>query len=517
MNSTLSVRSYCLAPTGEVRRLTSAQMKLLHLDPCPVVVDAFAGCSIRFAEILVRMVDRKPADIERVTYTLIRFAGDGRPDMERYRQESGAATDLHLDFLGKPDDSAETVIDMRSTFQGMGCRWKPRPQEAMELERAALGLSKVKGLSYSDATFALEGESPIPRLPGDLETPLPVDPDNLPFEGFPEPGGHLASKPDRDRVTERQAEGGTPIPPSRPNYLNRLQALHRQQPMAAAADVTLGRPLDLVVLATKSTGANCRLLGRDGVLTFRTSQRLDVVPGHILTVKPARVWAHNGHTYLSGEPVAVRFEFAALGLVPLALDDWGPWDPMAEYWGEECGPRANWAKAIRARGPRPSFELEACVPGCDPEDWDSDPIHDAIDLWNSCQPAQALRLLEAACQADLRCLDAHAHLGSFRFDHRPDKALLHYEAGVRIGQLSLGPDFDGVLPWGCLDNRPFLRCMHGYGLCLWRLGRFREAKGIFERMLWLNPSDNQGVRFVLPEVRAKRVWEDFAAEEEGGY
>ena len=157
------------------------------------------------------------------------------------------------------------------------------------------------------------------------------------------------------------------------------------------------------------------------------------------------------------------------------------------------------------------------MPGCDPEDWDSDPIHDAIDLWNSCQPAQALRLLEAACQADLRCLDAHAHLGSYRFDHRPEKALLHYEAGVRIGQLSLGPDFDGVLPWGCLDNRPFLRCMHGYGLCLWRLGRFREAKGIFERMLWLNPSDNQGVRFVLPEVRAKRVWEDFAAEEEGGY
>jgi hypothetical protein len=49
-------------------------MKLLHLDPCPVVVDEFAGCSIRFAEFQVRMVGRKPADIERVTGTLIRFA-----------------------------------------------------------------------------------------------------------------------------------------------------------------------------------------------------------------------------------------------------------------------------------------------------------------------------------------------------------------------------------------------------------------------------------------------------------
>jgi hypothetical protein len=27
-------------------------------------------------------------------------------------------------------------------------------------------------------------------------------------------------------------------------------------------------------------------------------------------------------------------------------------------------------------------------------------------------------------------------------------------------------------------------------------------------MLWLNPSDNQGVRFLIDEVRAKRAWED---------
>ena len=97
------------------------------------------------------------------------------------------------------------------------------------------------------------------------------------------------------------------------------------------------------------------------------------------------------------------------------------------------------------------------------------------------------------CQADLRCLDAHSHLGNFVFDHRPKDAIRHYEVGFRIGELSLGESFDGVLPWGWIDNRPFLRCMHGYGLCLWRLGRFEEAGRVFNRMLWLNPSDNQGV------------------------
>ncbi len=74
--------------------------------------------------------------------------------------------------------------------------------------------------------------------------------------------------------------------------------------------------------------------------------------------------------------------------------------------------------------------------------------------------------------------------------------------------MSLGDDFDGVLPWGHIDNRPFLRCMHGYGLCLWRLGRFDEAERVFDRMLWLNPSDNQGVRFLIEDVRAKRAWEE---------
>jgi hypothetical protein len=27
-------------------------------------------------------------------------------------------------------------------------------------------------------------------------------------------------------------------------------------------------------------------------------------------------------------------------------------------------------------------------------------------------------------------------------------------------------------------------------------------------MLWLNPSDNQGARFLIDQVRAKTAWED---------
>jgi pentatricopeptide repeat protein len=50
--------------------------------------------------------------------------------------------------------------------------------------------------------------------------------------------------------------------------------------------------------------------------------------------------------------------------------------------------------------------------------------------------------------------------------------------------------------------------MKGYGLCLWRLGRFDEAEHIFQQMLWLNPSDNEGVRFLMDDVKGKTAWEN---------
>ena len=34
----------------------------------------------------------------------------------------------------------------------------------------------------------------------------------------------------------------------------------------------------------------------------------------------------------------------------------------------------------------------------------------------------------------------------------------------------------------------------------------KEAKKVFNRMLWLNPDDNQGARFFLAEIDAGRTW-----------
>jgi len=138
--------------------------------------------------------------------------------------------------------------------------------------------------------------------------------------------------------------------------------------------------------------------------------------------------------------------------------------------------------------------MEQVLPGYDFNDPECDPIGVSNDLKDSGDTQGAYKVLMDLCEADLRCLDAHAHLGNLAFGRMPWEARAvarHYEVGFRIGELSLPAGFDGVLPWGHIDNRPLLRCMHGFGLCLWHLGQFTEAAQVFDRMLWMNPSDNQ--------------------------
>jgi len=271
----------------------------------------------------------------------------------------------------------------------------------------------------------------------------------------------------------------------------------------------LSKPVELIVSSVSLKAARCRLLSSDAEVSLRAPRLWHVFPGAIVSVRPNKHWSHSGHSYLSGEIESVRLKADELGLIPLKLVNEGIWDPAEEYWGEEGEPLDERIRSIISRGRRPQFEMEQVLPGRNLDDADpDDPIIQAVECEEAGDREGAHDILMDLCKADLRCLDAHAHLGNLEFDLLPQDAIRHYEVGFRIGELSLGKDFDGVLPWRMIDNRPFLRCMNGFGLCLWRLEQFDEARNIFERILWLNPSDNQGVRFLIDEVAAKIAWKD---------
>ncbi len=295
--------------------------------------------------------------------------------------------------------------------------------------------------------------------------------------------------------------GLEPFPESSPSQQNRA-IRHKVQ----EDDIDTSKPVELIVVSVKEKACRCLIPETKRVVTLRTGSLHQAFPGWIITVDPGKQWHFSGHPYLSGKIIRVRLDAVKLGLQPLGLEGCGEWDPTDEYWRDEEAPLESWMQAILAWGARPQYKMEQILPGMDLDDPFSDPVIEASELSQAGDISGARQLLMQLLEMDMRCLDAYAHLGNLDFDSFPESAIKYFKAGVRIGELSLEESFIGLLPWGLIDNRPFLRCLCGYGLCLWRLSQFEEAAVVFERLLWLNPADHQGVRFGLNEVRSSTPW-----------
>jgi hypothetical protein len=219
-----------------------------------------------------------------------------------------------------------------------------------------------------------------------------------------------------------------------------------------------------------------------------------------------KTWKRGKTSFVVGEYDEPVVNIEALGLAPLRLTELGIWDPQNEHW--ESDPRdapAAWT-AIKQRGARPQFRMEAVVPCTGPGGKFKDPLRDSVEAHSNGERTRARDILRRLLENDVRCLDAHAQFGDFSFDRKPKQAVRHYFVGVEFGKRALGADFTGVLRWDVPENQPFLRCLHGYALCLWRLDRRREAAEVLEQLVWLNPADEQGARFVQRALKRGDRW-----------
>lgn len=312
-------------------------------------------------------------------------------------------------------------------------------------------------------------------------------------------------------IRKRQREAGESYTAARAQLMRERAALLGETDEMPTAE----KPsrLDAAVLKVNRQSARVRVLGEVGEITFRSRDIWQVVPGHLVTLSIEKRWSFKGDDYASGRIENPRIAVDKLALTPLPVRDEGLIDLRSDCEPFDKGdPYLRlWRKLTES--PRPGLVMHPIAWGQFPGAGEHYPTCDAADLAQAGHSEKAYELLMEVLGRDLRCLDAHAYLGNLEFDHSPDRAILHYEIGVRIGELSLPPGFDGVLLFGHLYNRPYLRCLHGYGLSLWRLGQLRESEQVFERILSLNPSDDQGVRICLNDVRKGRRWEEAQAEE----
>jgi tetratricopeptide (TPR) repeat protein len=317
-------------------------------------------------------------------------------------------------------------------------------------------------------------------------------------------------------IRERQGKTGESYTAARVHVMRDraelLGLVPEEQPTHGAAI-----RVDGAVLKLNQRSARVRVDGEKDELTFRSGDLWNVAPGHVVTLDIHRRWAWGGYAYASGRVESARIDVARLGLTPLPLEG-GELDDVRSHSEPYRSPdfyAPIWKRFTAT--PRPSFKFDGIAwgafPGVDPEE---NPTCDAAELAEAGDVEGARELLMDVLGTDLRCLDAHAHLGNLEFESSAERAMVHYEIGMRIGELSLPASFDGFLVWGKIHNRPFLRCLHGYALCLWRLGRVGEARQVFERILALNPNDNQGVRFCWNDTRQGQSWAEMRERDAGG-
>ncbi|MGD0153414.1 MAG: hypothetical protein ABSC17_06590 [Thermacetogeniaceae bacterium] len=290
--------------------------------------------------------------------------------------------------------------------------------------------------------------------------------------------------------------------------LRRQAGLAKIEREMVPEDIDLSENLEICVISQMDMDAlRCRILGGNLVVNLRT-ERQDIVPGEIILVKPSGLAPVGEDLYLSGEIISTRIDAPALGLRQLLLSNNNEmWNPEGEDWLK--GNTEACYQSIMAYGPRLIFQMEQVIPMADVRGRHDDVLDQAITKMKAgdqrSYPDIRMLIMETL-DLDLRCLLGHSLLDYLAFKKTPEIAIKHYEIGVRIGEASLGKSFNGVLQWSAMGNRLFLLCLHGYGLCLWRLGFIEDAAKVFEQILWFSTSDKLGVRHSLKYVRNGEIW-----------
>ena len=120
----------------------------------------------------------------------------------------------------------------------------------------------------------------------------------------------------------------------------------------------------------------------------------------------------------------------------------------------------------------------------------------AFDAMEAKTEAQALKLAKRALKLDPDCVDALVILAGIETDS-PQQLIDRLQQAVAAGERSLGAKFirenKGYF-WGLIETRPYMRALAQLAGLLRGVGLNADAIKHYEKILELNPNDNQGVR-----------------------
>ena len=220
----------------------------------------------------------------------------------------------------------------------------------------------------------------------------------------------------KKRIRARQAK-------TRESYSTaRMHVLGASDPDSNTATRATER-ITAIVVKCNQQSLRLRNLGTGDELTFRCSghDAWTIAPAQLVEISIGKRWTWRDDAYASGTIERIWTDVPALNLTPLALEDYGLSDLRQTHDPvEEPDPyAAKWAETTSS--PRRVFEFDGIAwsvgLGPDQDDEDTCPIADAAEM-HRYDPDGAREQVMDVLLDDLRCIDAHAHLGSFSFDER---------------------------------------------------------------------------------------------------
>jgi hypothetical protein len=137
----LAVRVFLVEDDGYLRRLPLARYERLLRGEAEGFLPQYAGKRVRYALVVVDLVDRKPIEIRHVEYSWLSFDAEGRFNRSEQEKEVRLAMEVLPPVSG--EESLQQIIDARHRFARKSYddryKWKPSPDIQAAIIAATLG------------------------------------------------------------------------------------------------------------------------------------------------------------------------------------------------------------------------------------------------------------------------------------------------------------------------------------------------------------------------------------------
>jgi hypothetical protein len=142
MTMGLSIRVFIVEDDDTIKRLPLARYeRLLKRDPDERLLE-YAGKRVRYALIVVDLVNRRPIEVVRDEYAYLDFDKEGRLKERVYEEGESSPLDI-LDVLALEQKKDRRVIDARHKFARKRYfdknRWEPTDQIVTAIAEAIFG------------------------------------------------------------------------------------------------------------------------------------------------------------------------------------------------------------------------------------------------------------------------------------------------------------------------------------------------------------------------------------------